>query len=171
MIVYSFYFLLFLFLSSCSFLPERSYTEYMSESEPMYVPNRSFNIAAGDTGQRYESREELLQRTPSSMRGEKEDLVTKDQREMSAISYETKQLEQNQPPQFYEQYIKYVDKFPDDYTKSYYLRLRTEEERNNFLRSKGYASDEEFSVKQNDTDDRSTVMTGMTALQVEHLTV
>lgn len=171
-----FYVLLLLqinYLASCSFIPERSYSDLMQEENDIYVPDRDFAISAGDTGHRYESLSSTIARTPASLDGHEFDTsLSADLKEKYQLEYELASLEQRQPPLFQDMYLQYKDYFSNDSERIYFLTLPSLKDREQYLLIRGMKSSEQrpkYLSELISKEDHREILTGMSPIQVRKL--
>ena len=156
-----------IFLSSCALVPERRYSDLMDESEPIYVPERDFVLAVGDSGQRYLSMDEVMARTPASSEGGSAEEL----RERDSLRRELQVAESSQPPVFMEMYWQYKEYFRNDSERIYFLSLSSMKEREDYLKSRnmltGGSTKSVSELLQK--EDRSSILTGMNPIQVRRI--
>lgn len=125
-----------LILTSCAMFENRSYYDIMAETEsPMWVPNRDFQVVAGDTGRTYRSYEEISERAPASFEAHQ------DSQYSYSLRNELMKLENGQSDQDYQVYDRYRHKFASDSEKIYFLRLNPRD-RMSYLSAKGFLGNE-----------------------------
>lgn len=136
-----------LLATSCAFMSERSYSDQMENMEDgMFIPNRDFQVVAGDSGEASLSRKEILRRTPAS-RLEKEKLF-----ENFALEEELVQLEEEQSGGMAEHYARYREKLKNNSERIYFLKLNTVRERDEYLASKGFFEGKHSNVSPQEED-------------------
>ncbi len=163
--------LLFLVFSSCSFIPERSYSDLMEEENEYYVPDRDFSIAAGDTGERFQSFEATVARTPAGL-DDSDTSISAEVREKYQLENELASLEQRQPPIFQEMYWLHKDSFSNNSERIYFLNLPSIRDREQYLSLRGMKSADQkpkYLSELISREDHSEILTGMSAIQVRKL--
>jgi hypothetical protein len=166
--------LLYIFLyvcQGCSFIPERSYSDIMDETEDFYVPERDFVLTSGDSGNRYISYEQTLDRTPAAF-NENDNSVSPELREKYQLQKELAVLEQTQPPMFLEMYWQFKEDFNNDSERIYFLSLPSLKEREMYLSSKGMKSHDnkpKYVSELISKEDHREILSGMSAIQVRKI--
>lgn len=163
--------IVFAILSGCSFIPERSYSDLMQEENDFYIPDRDFVIAAGDTGERFESLQSTIARTPASLE-ENDESLPQELREKYQLERELASLEQRQPPMFQEMYWLYKEQFGNDSERIYFLGLPSLRDREQYLSMRGLKSSEQkpkYLSELISREDHREILTGMSAIQVRKL--
>lgn len=158
-------------VTSCSFIPERSYSDLMEEENDYYVPDRDFIIAAGDTGERFQSFEATIARTPAGL-DENDSSVSPELKEKYQLQNELASLEQRQPPMFQEMYWLYKEEFGNDSERIYFLNLPSIRDREQYLSMRGMKTSDQKSKNLSELisrEDHSEILTGMSAIQVRKL--
>lgn len=166
-----FFLLLTLMVQGCSFIPERSYSDLMDEKEDFYVPERDFILTAGDTGERYPTFDQTLDRTPASLKDE-DNSVSPELREKYQLKKELAYVEQTQPPLFLEMYWQFKEDFRNDSERIYFLSLPSLKERENYLASRGMKSAQskpQYVSELISKEDHSEILSGMSAVQVRKI--
>lgn len=124
-----------LLATSCSMLPDRSFYEIMDPTmEPvaMFEPRDDFDVVSGDVDHGYKSISEAQDRTPPTAINRKRMLFNE------SLNNELYELEARQTPEQLSHYAKNEQLLESQSEKIYFLRLRTIEERNEYLISRGY---------------------------------
>lgn len=124
-------------LGSCSMMPDRSFFDQMDDSQMMgdfFAPREDFNVVPGDSGHGYRTREEVVDRTP--MEAHDREVMEFDQSLEQELDKAL--LRQSEAKlKHYHQYKKYLSSTSEEL---YFLRLRTIEQRTDYLDSRGYLS-------------------------------
>ncbi len=158
-------------LAGCSFLPERSYSDLMDETDEFYVPERDFVLTSGDSGERYASFHETLDRTPAAF-DSSDASVPNELREKYQLQKELAMIEQTQPPIFQEMYWQYKEDFRNDSERIYFLSLPSLKEREQYLSSRAMKSTEhkpKYVSELISKEDHREILTGMSAMQVRKI--
>lgn len=160
-----------LMFHGCSFMPERSYSDLMEETNEYYVPDRDFAIAVGDSGQRYQDFNELMSRTPAGL-DENDSSIPEELKEKYQLQRELASVEQRQPPVFQEMYWLHKDDFRNDSERIYFLTLPSIRDREQYLTSRGMKPADERPRYVSDLiskDDHREILTGMSPVQVRKI--
>lgn len=124
-----------LLAASCSMLPERSFYEMMDPAmEPVAIfePRDDFEIVSGDIDNGYKSINEARDRTPPTAVDRKRMLFNE------SLHNELYELESKQTPEQLSHYARSQQLLESQSEKIYFLRLKTIQERNDYLVSRGY---------------------------------
>jgi hypothetical protein len=114
-------------------MTHRTFVDEMdNDRDGFFTPNRDFNVVSGDSSNGRATMADILSRTPAS---EKDLSKT---RESAALSNELRSLEDSQNTEQYYHYLEYKDKLTSISEKIYYLRLKSIQDRNDYLYSKGH---------------------------------
>jgi hypothetical protein len=125
------YFVLIL-LSSCSFVPYRSYQDEMDRNDQAFFePESDFPIVAGDSGTTGRTKKEINARTPLS-HTEKRALLQRRQ-----LIQERKDLESSLDDQEKAYYQKYRSSLTTESEKIYFLKLNSYRDQQEYIRSRG----------------------------------
>lgn len=114
--------ILFITQSCAMLFPHRSFQEEMDrESDGLWIPGRDFEISAGDAGEIYRDRREIMRRTPATA------YETKQMKEEVALRSELARHENRLSEKQYKQYMRDRDDLNSVTEKIYYLRLPASE--------------------------------------------
>ncbi len=118
--------------TSCAF-NSRRFESVMDEGNDyrFFAPKRDFRVLAGDEGKIYRSEREMHDRTPYS---EKEG---RPYRYRAALKDELYGLESNENQQLKSEYGRYREKLGGTSERIYYLKLKSNRERNDYLNARG----------------------------------
>ena len=159
------------FFESCSFIPERSYSDLMDETEEFYVPERDFILTSGDSGERYASMDQTLGRTPAAF-DPNDSSVSPELREKYQLEHELTVLERTQPPMFQEMYWQYKEDFRNNSERIYFLSLPSLRERELYLSSRGMKSADKqpkYVSELIGKEDHREILSGMSPIQVRKI--
>lgn len=108
---------------SCAMLfPSRSFQEEMDrESDGLWIPGQDFEVTAGDAGEVYRDRNEIMKRTPTTA------YEAKMMKEEVALRSELSRHENRLSERQYKQYLQDRDALESTTEKIYYLRLPASE--------------------------------------------
>lgn len=121
--------------ASCGVLETRSFSGIMVEEDPFFMPNRDFDVVGGDEGRTYRNISEIYGRTPAGERSSYE------MNHHLTLEQELINLENAQDNSSYEQYRRYANKLSSTSEKIYFLRLDSNADREDYLRSRGIIDD------------------------------
>lgn len=123
--------LILLVTQSCAMLfPQRSFQEEMDrESDGLWIPGRDFDVTAGDAGEIYRDRNEIMRRTPATA------YEAKQMKEEVALKSELARHENRLTERQFKQYMQDRDDLNSVSEKIYYLRLPASERRD-YMNSK-----------------------------------
>lgn len=130
------HFLLFLGLGSlcsCSMLmnDRRFIDEMENQQEGFFTPGQDFKVTPGDIGGGHRSYDDIMRRTPAST-PEKKNWI-----QQSALKKELYYLETHQPSYLARDYYSIKDHLPTVSEKIYYLKMKSLEDREQYLYSRG----------------------------------
>lgn len=113
-------------------MPDRSYlTQMDEEDEGFMVPGEDFPVVAGDSGQSFRSRRQILKRTPASS-------LEKDPYYQEVLlEDELEKLEEDQSDELKSHYRRYEHRLTSKSEKIYFLKLESKYDREDYLESKG----------------------------------
>lgn len=133
---------IFLFCGCTMLASDRTFlTEMDKETDGFFVAGQDFPIIPGDSGKAYRSRKEIYSRTPMNRR-DKEDL-----KKMAILENELQSLEDSLSNKDYQHYLKYYHYLSSISEKIYFLKLEDKEEREDYLMSKGFSPEKDYSKK------------------------
>lgn len=124
-----------LITSSCAFHTQRSFlTEMENDDRRFFNASQDFPVMGGDTGRNWNTKKQMLARTPSSQ----EDTLYN--RHEQLLRRELKELESGVSDSAAKQYEKYGPKMKTVSEKIYFLKL-TNTEKREYLEAKGYVDE------------------------------
>lgn len=152
-----------LLVSCSSIVSNRSYIEIM-EDEPveLFVPGQDFTTIPGDTGEAYRSTTEMKRRVPPTVE------IQQQQARHVSLEQELAYLESIQNKRALAQYLKYSEHIGGTSEKIYFLKIRSMQERENYLRYRGIVQETPFYDEQeyNLAANHQEVLIGMSKEQV-----
>jgi hypothetical protein len=147
----------------CAFLDRRDFYAQMDpmyDNDPLFVPNRDFQVVPGDSGRYYRGEDDILGRTPATAQMSKQD------RYQRSLAQEVVRLENRLNDAEFQEYTKYRDKLGTDSERIYYLGLSSEQKRE-YLELRNIETPRYYSIA--DTYNKSSpreIMMGMRKSEV-----
>lgn len=147
----------------CAFLDRRDFYAQMDpmyNNDPLFVPNRDFQVVAGDSGRYFRAHEEILGRTPATAQ------MTKQDRYLRSLAQEVIRLENRLSDAEYQEYTKYRNKLGTDSEKIYYLGLSPAQKRE-YLELRNIETPRYHSIAETyNSQNSSEIMVGMRKSEV-----
>jgi hypothetical protein len=111
-----------LFSGCAGLFTQRTFVDEMERtSDGFFVPGKDFNVASGDSGEEFRSREEIQKRTPASLKQQS------DRYEVNSLSKELRDKEMALSPMEYEEYMQNKEVFENVSEQVYFLDLSVAE--------------------------------------------
>ena len=104
-------------ISGCSFFSHQQFFDKMERKEQFWVAEDDFPLVRGDVGVSYQTREEILSRTPSALPEDRE------ARQRASLTRELVAREAQLSPYEFNRYMQIKDDLETVSEKIYYLRL------------------------------------------------
>jgi hypothetical protein len=132
--------LLVLFSSCAGLAPNRTFIDVMDENKDItyFNPHEDFRVIPGDNGSGYRSRKEVLKRTPATEHMRRMETYN------TSLDDELKYLESIQNNHAFQHYLKYREKLGGTSQRIYFLRIRSMNERDEYLEQIGLINNKPY---------------------------